>query len=330
MQKGAPMLMGSAVARRPIFIVGAARSGTTLLQRMIGSHPNISAPTGESHFMVPLGRTERQWGNLRDPRCVARVLERMQEISPEFTDEDLQGLTFDPPKLAPLLAKRVDGTMVGLIRALFEHNAHGQGKQRWADKTPYYVLHMEMILEMFPDTQFVHIIRDGRDCAISMLGRRHELRIYSVYHAAQTWAQYVNAGQINGNRLRADQYHELHYEDLITDPERVLRALCHYLDEPFDARMVNFRRSSDVGNRTPLLRQSLQPANREKWRGSLSTWQIRVFESEAGATLARNGYPLSTRIGRLPVPVRAAFRAHTQISNWMSRHWINPPRRHSG
>lgn len=80
---------------RPIFIVGAPRSGTTLLQYILRSHPGISMPTGESHFMIPLYRNAGKFGDLRQIENVRRVLHEMYRISANFLDTDLQGMKFD-------------------------------------------------------------------------------------------------------------------------------------------------------------------------------------------------------------------------------------------
>ena len=302
----------------PIFLVGAARSGTTLLQYMLRSHPRLSAPTGESHFIVPLCREASTFGDLKDAENVARVLERMRDISREFMDEDLHGIQMDQATLAAAIAERCDGTMPGLIRTLFELNAEGEGKSRWIDKTPYYILHLPWLAETFPDARFVHIIRDGRDCALSMLRRARDLRIFNVYHAAQFWSQYVDAGQQAAPHLPEGSYHELRYEELLERPEEVLHELCKFLGEPFDQRLIDFQRSGDIGDRTPLLRKPLQRDNRQKWRRKMTPWQIRVFESEAADTLRRNGYPLVfPDRSRLPLPVRIPYRLHMQVAKYL-------------
>jgi len=85
----------SAVFGRPFFIVGAPRSGTTLLQYMLRSHPNLSLPTGESHFFIPLYRKRKAFGDLRRRDNIGKVLEAMYRQSADFLDTDLHGLHFD-------------------------------------------------------------------------------------------------------------------------------------------------------------------------------------------------------------------------------------------
>jgi hypothetical protein len=89
----------------PIFVVGAPQSGTTLLQRMLRSHPRISSPTGESHFFIPLYRNRERYGDLREKANLRRVLEEMYRIAPDFLDTDLHGMRFDIKALTKRAAK---------------------------------------------------------------------------------------------------------------------------------------------------------------------------------------------------------------------------------
>ena len=81
--------------------------------------------------------------------------------------------------------------MQAIFAGLFEKNAAGEGKLRWGDKTPYYVLHMPMLLGRFPGAQFIHLIRDGRDVALSLFDRRHD-RIIDQYRAVKLFTRMNN------------------------------------------------------------------------------------------------------------------------------------------
>jgi sulfotransferase family protein len=302
----------------PIFIVGAPRSGTTLLQRMLRSHPRISSPTGESHFIIPLYRNASTFGDLRKKQNLRKVLQEMYRISQNFLDTDLHGMRFDIEKLAEEFHARHYDSIPAIISGLFERNARGEGKSRWLDKTPYYILHLPKIRAMFPDSQIIHIIRDGRDCALSMIIRKYDLHVYNVYHAAKLWQQYVETGQAIGQELGSDVYYEIRYEDILADPVGVMQKICVFLEEEYNNSLVNFEKSSEPG-KTPLLKKPIQQDNAEKWRRLMTPWQIRIFESAAGDILVRNGYPVITRAKPLPLLLRAIYRIHSQISSWYYR-----------
>lgn len=276
----------------PIFIVGAPRSGTTLLQYMLKSHPEISLPTGESHFFIPFYQRRAEFGDLKVKENLKFLLTEIYNARSDFFDDDLHGIKFDINILTDKLHAINVSTVPDVISAIFQLNADAEGKKFWGEKTPYYILHLPIIKEMFPDARIVHIIRDGRDCAISMLERRWDLRIYNIYHAAYTWTKYVKSGQDFG-KINPDSYFEIHYEDILTSPQKSLKALCNFLDAKYNDSLVNFKKSNETG-KTPLLKRPLQIDNMQKWKNQMSKKQIQLFEAMAGSTLTENGYEVST------------------------------------
>lgn len=308
--------MNSLPPKGPVFIVGAPRSGTTLLQYMLRSHPALSLPTGESHFFIPLYRNAAQFGDLSQADNVRRVLRAMEAQSAEFLHTDFHGLKFNVESLAREFVAEERRTMRDIITGLFEKNAAGEGKPRWGDKTPYYVLHLPKLLEWWPDAQIIHIVRDGRDVALSMFARRHDFRAYNTYLAAKQWEQYVETGHTLGQAVPKAQYLELRYEDMISNQTAALQAICAYLGEAYSDDLLDYKKSGEAG-KTPLLQKPIQKSNQDKWKLGMSPWQIRVFESAAGATLEKFGYPLTTSAKRLPLPLRALFRWHNALtSRW--------------
>jgi hypothetical protein len=205
-----------------------------------------------------------------------------------------------------------------IVAGLMEKNAVGEGKIRWGDKTPYYVLHIPKLLDWFPRAQIIHLIRDGRDVALSLFARQKDFGVYNTYFAAKYWQQYVETGRADGALLSAAQYLEARYEDLLRDPRAALVRICDFLGEQFAESLVDFKKSGQPG-KTPLLQKPVQVDNVEKWRRRLTLTQVRVFEAAAGTTLERLGYPLGTKKRSLSLPVRAAFRAHNAARKWLAR-----------
>lgn len=300
----------------PVFIVGAPRSGTTLLQYMLRSHPALSLPTGESHFFVPLYRNAAQYGDLSQAENVRRVLQAMYMQSADFLDTDLHGIKFDIQQLTQEFVAEGRRTMRDLITGLFEKNAAGEGKRRWGDKTPYYVLHLPKLLEWWPDAQIIHIIRDGRDVALSLFARKHDFGVYNSYFAARYWEHYVETGHALGQAINPEQYLEIRYEDLIADQPGVLKTVCDFLGETFSESIVDFKKSGEAG-KTPMLQKPVQKDNAEKWRTAMTPGQLRMFEGGAGKSLEKFGYRLATSARRLPLPMRALYRWH---NDWARRH----------
>ena len=302
--------------RGPVFIVGAPRSGTTLLQYILRSHPALSLPTGESHFFIPLIRREAEFGNLTKLENVKHVLQAMYAQSAEFLMTDLHGLKFDIGRLAEEFVQEGRHTMKDLIAGLFEKNAAGEGKSRWGDKTPYYVLHMPKLINWWPNAQFIHIVRDGRDVALSLFDRRHDFRVYNTYFAAKYWEQYVEIGREQGQKLPTGHYLEIRYEDILSDQAGSLERICHFLHEEYSDSLLEFKKAGIAG-KTPLLQKPVQKDNQDKWRTAMTAGQIELFESAAGESLNKFGYALTSSARRKPLLIRALYRVHNSVlSRW--------------
>ncbi len=303
---------------KPIFIVGAPRSGTTLFQYMLRSHPNISLPTGESHFFIPLLRSAESFGDLGEKKNIRKVLEAMYKQSAGFLDTDLHGISFDIDRLTEEFYLEERNSIKQIIAGLFEKNAAGENKQRWGDKTPYYVLHMKTILELFPGAQFIHIIRDGRDCALSMFNRKHDFGVYNTFFAAKYWEIYIELGRQMGADLGPNVYKEIHYEDLLKTPQQVVKGVCEFLNEPYSDSLINFKKSGEAG-KTPLLQKPISGDNSEKWRTSMTLVQISIFERAVGGTLKSAGYPITGDAKPLPLPTRAFWHLHNRLTRFYYR-----------
>lgn len=272
----------------PIFIVGAARSGTTLLQYMLRSHPQISLPTAESHFFIPYYHRRDQFCDLDNIENLKAFLREIYHSRKHFFDDDVHGIRFDIDKIAKILHQKKCITIPDIITGIFQLNAQAEGKTRWGDKTPYYILHLPTLLEMFPNAQIIHLIRDGRDCALSMLERKWDLKIFNTYHAACTWNKYVNAGKAFAAE-HANSYHEISYENILNKPESTLQELSNFLHIEFNHKVIDFKKSGGFG-KTSLLTKPLQKSNQAKWKQKMSKHQQLIFESVAGETLSKCGY----------------------------------------
>jgi len=245
---------------RPIFpfVVGCSRSGTTLLRALLDAHPLLAVPP-ESHFALA-----------RDARALRRALRR----DPWF---GLWGI--ETPGLRGL-------DVADAVRALFAAYAAVHGKPRYADKTPHYVSHLPALAERFHEARFVHVVRDGRDVALSLL--EVPWGPDDVEGAALYWRRRVLEGR--DARLGPERYRELRYEALVADPERELRALGAWLQLPYDPAMLE-RRPLAVPYPEHHRRLELAPTpGLRDWRREMSAADAARFQAVAGDALAELGY----------------------------------------
>ena len=266
------------MSERPIFIVGCPRSGTTVLRDLLRSHPRLTFPR-ESCGLHGLYYVHGDPRNDREARLLASHFlgsNGVREWGLRLRPEDVEhGRSF-----------------AAVVAPAYEEWARGQGKPRWGDKTPQHVLGISLLARVFPDAQFVHILRDGRDVALSLAGKGWGQK--SSYTAARYWRRCVEAGRADGRGLATDRYHELAYEDLLATPEAVLRELCTFLDEDFDPALLRPSRIPRPATQPlqwdPRFDRDLDPVSVGRWRTEMSADAEIVFESVAGGLLRQLGY----------------------------------------
>jgi len=190
---------------RPIFIVGCQRSGRTLVRVMLDSHPNISCGP-KTRFLV---------------KVVDAVIGKQL---PKYLDR----FGFPESYWWDRVAEMFD--------RVHSDYAERRGKQRWADKTGTYALHIDVLDKLFPHCQVVHVVRDGRDVVAS---HRQRFGYVAAVKAARKWPVYVRTARKAGERLGAGRYYEVRYEDLVTDTETTMRKLLDFLGEPWDDAVLD-------------------------------------------------------------------------------------------
>ena len=266
------------------FIVARGRSGTTLLRAILDSHPDLAIP-GESHFAVSLAmrRSEFERGGAFDVETFVRVLLRHWGFRRWEIPEDQVRAAF---------AETPPADVAAALRLAFAVYASSRGKPRYGDKTPGFVLHVKLLAELFPESRFVHLIRDGRNVALSYLDT--DFGVATLTDAAIFWDRFVREGREAGRALAPGRYLEVRYEDLIADLERTIRRVCQHIDLPFDPSMLRyFERAGDLDglSHEEHHRNILLPPTRLRdWRDQMTPADVALFEALAGDLLTDLGY----------------------------------------
>jgi hypothetical protein len=275
---------------------------------MLDSHPSLAIP-GESNFIRYRWAERRAYGS-KDHFQPQRLLEDI------LADENFRRWGIAADDVRDLVRQIRSPGFADVVAAPFQAYAKCHGKSRWGDKTPIYVLSIPAIAGLFPDAKFVHLIRDGRDVALSYLGMpRFDGRIL---HAAWRWRDWVTAGVRSGSGLGAERYIEVRYEELVEQPETELRRLCTYLGMEFDERMLSFYLDADVRlqappEMVPFHRNTLMPSHRSArdWRVQMTPPDVEVFEAVAGELLEQLGY--ERWVQHVPLETRALVAAKTTL-----------------
>jgi hypothetical protein len=197
-----------------------------------------------------------------------------------------------------------------VLRAFYGLCAEREGKPRWGDKTPIYVRNMRMIAGELPEARFVHLIRDGRDVALSRRARGMGAG-KPIADTADRWRRRIEEARAQARRLRG-RYLELRYEDLVTAPEPQLRRVCELIELDYDPAMLDYHerageRLAELGDlRAEGGRRGRQSSERRAshalatgpptgartgvWREQMSAADRAEFEAVAGDLLAELGY----------------------------------------
>lgn len=282
-------------------MVGSGRAGTTLLRAMLDSHPVLAIPP-ENYLITELEpRREAYEGDegLAIDAFLADLVAHTWFERFELTGEDVRRELEDGPA-----AGFGDG-----IRALYAAYARSRGKPRYADKTPAYIERMEAIAEIFEESRFIHLIRDGRDVACSFLAQE-DMRPNGPVEAALLWRDRVEAGRSTGARLGAERYLEARYEDLVADPERELARICDFIELEYDPAMLSYRERAaeltrhDGGAERHRGVFMAPTSGLRRWQDELSPQQVEAFELVAGELLEALSYPQATDAS--PPPAESA------------------------
>jgi hypothetical protein len=247
----------------PIFVGGLHRSGTTLMRQILNSHPHIAC--GPESDLFQDNGLERIYTDLR---AIWPTI-----LSPHYA--------FDP--------HLVDQVMAALMHSIFMPYCQQQGKPRWAEKTPKNILVIDTLFAWFPAAQFIHMIRDPRDafCSVRERAAKNKKPRWAAMTPEQTaisWCRRINSGV--AWREHPERYHEVRYEDLVSQPEATLRPLFAFLGEPWEASVLEHHPtfSTSVG----------------RWQRELSAAEVTAIEAVAGETMHALGYPLATAASTAP------------------------------
>lgn len=247
---------------RIIFVVGAPRSGTTLVQRILAVHPRCFTIPGET-ALFSARNLFVQPARFTLTAEETTVLYRKSHDVVEFLEN-----------AASALAERAGG------RDIF------------IEKTPQHVFSLPFIRRYFPNGRIINVVRDGRDCFCSAQGhawipQRHSVREFAMY-----WRNCIRAAARGTNSAMIS----IRYEDLSRDPEATVRRTMEFMGLPFEGRQLDEtaigddRRSDAAAFRR--LKEPISTSSCGRWRAELTTTQLATFNDVAGEELKAWGYPV--------------------------------------
>lgn len=268
----------------PGFILGSGRSGTTLLATILNRHSRICV-TPETHFfqhvsLYPGGLSSfaSDW-----PESIRKIAQKMPPTN-----------SWDPVSSCEIIVQKLGSrpvTATEAFRALGELIASDVRKPLWIEKTPMHNYFIPEIRSCFPSAPIIHIVRDGRDVANSMVTANW---CSSYFENLTRWVAELRATEL---ALRNDPYsYSLRYEDLVSDPEGSISRLCEFLRVGFEPAMLTPDGSEqnliEAGmSHKEQVREPISASKVSAWRTKLSDEQKATSTLLAGSELQRWNYP---------------------------------------
>ena len=283
----------------PVFVIGCHRSGTALLYDSLlsaGGFPLYhAAPFVHSTLLAMSG----------DP-SVPKNREKMMQIW--LRSKPFRRTGFGPEELRPKILQECKSGG-DFLRITLGELARRANVDRWATYDPDNIMYMEAVKRELPDALFVHVVRDGRDAALSMkvqhgaygLGQTQE-RALNAW--ALLWQWTVRMGRRCG-KLFPNDYLEVRYEDLVRDPGKTFSRVGEFLDHDLDYGRIQKNSVGRVASPNTVWKDESSPKTFspvDRWKSKLSPSEVNALEALIGDCLEEFGYSLTTdRRSRAPL-----------------------------
>ena len=294
----------------PVFVVGSSRSGTTLLYSILLSSGDFAIYEAET-LLLTVCKTK--YGSLKKRKNYSKFINDWTN-SKQFFRSGLDLVEFRRE------ADAYRENYTDFLQFFMNNIAKKQGKKRWAEKTPGHISHMERLHKGFPTAKFIHVIRDGRDVALSRrkvgwTGTRSSDPLKKLLSAAKSWEISIQEGRSSGNKLR-DNYLEIHYEDIINRLDDVLKKINDFAQVNIDRKKIEDCSVGSIGKGNTAFEDKMDGISNKgvnRWKNQLTYEEKNALNLAIGEALQSLGYatenicnlnvPWKTRIYLIMCPV---------------------------
>lgn len=272
----------------PVFIVGAPRSGTTLVHAIIASSGEFALYEAETML---LSVCKPKYGDIRHRGNFRRFLDDWMK-SKQFFRSGLNALEFKNE----VVERRWN--YLEFLRYFMESISEKQDKQRWLEQTPAHLFHMKELSAEFDNARFIHVIRDGRDVALSnyrlgWTGSWSRKRLKQLLVGAFNWEIHIYKGQGLGACL-GRRYMEIRYEDIVKDLDRSLEKLNRFVDADITIKKVRESGFGSLGRANTVYKDMAQKGISSRsvgrWVQELRSDEVNALNNAIGGTLRDLGY----------------------------------------
>ena len=282
------------VPKKPIFVVGHPRSGTSLFAAMLDRHSKVAVPPETSYFFS--SSFEKRFFNTQAE--LIKSISHVISITPNISVADID---------IKLMNGRYDSLMAfnQILKKFAEYN----NKQRWAEKSPWHLRKIPEIINNYPDARIVIILRDGRDCAESCVKAKFLKRSREWY--LTTWLYAVNLGKFYLQKYPTNT-RLVTYEDLIYKPAEVFKSLRDFLSIDYEENQLDHTRETNTFSERNephknLVNKPLDSSRVYAWKAIIDNNILATYHFFQGKMLKKLNYPM-TEFGKLSVTQKAYYK----------------------
>ena len=272
----------------PFFIVGSGRCGSTLLRVMLASHSQLTIPP-ETWFLIPLVK------RFSVNRALSAI-EIDRAVSMMTGDYRWPDMKFDAEEFRRQVSKLREPRVRDLVEVVYGRHMTLEGKVRWGDKTPVYIDILPELARMYPESRFIHLVRDGRDVAKSFKATGWDSGGRWLHDNTREWIKAIRLHWRWTGSEFCDRIMLVRYEDLLLEMEPTLRKICAFIGEEFEPGMLAWE--SKVDEQVPAreqvrhtkLKLRIGSEGVARWKHEMTAREIFVCEAFMGQHLSRLGY----------------------------------------
>lgn len=276
----------------PIFVVGAPRTGTTLMKDILNRHPSVYL-FNEVHFCERIWDARAELGTLEDEAGLRLACQRLRDIVARHGTDAAAAEAFDVDHWLER-AREAGGGYRGLLAALLRMTAEQHGAERWGDSSPQDVLYLPTLFGWYPQARVVAMVRDPR-AFLSSYKHYHRRAMdsyrerYNPLTVSLLWRSYMSALAEARGGPHAEAIRVQSYEQLVDEPEQAVAGVCEHVGVDFRPALLEVERanSSYARGRGGA---GISNASRDRWRESLEPTEQWLVERLCAPVMRSLGY----------------------------------------
>jgi hypothetical protein len=288
---------------------------------MLNNHPDLAVPA-ETDFVIPVWLNRGAYGDLRDPRNRRRLAEWIMD-TPGHGGRRIRAGGIERDEAVERVSASAP-TLGSVFASCFRIYADVHEKPRWGDKRPAYCNYLGMLFALFPDAQYINLVRDPRAAVSSLMQIDYFPGDDALEAGTAMWEATMRNVDRAADGLRPDQLLDVRYEDMVANPGAVLRRVCDFAalpstDEVIEQMVTGARGGKFREGWHEQLSQPVSTVNVASWRKRLEPAEAALIEHAVREEMERFGYERSADSGTAPDP--GALRELARQRKRRARRW---------